>query len=106
MNQVKRLARAGGVILLTLTSGNAFAGDLIYRPIVPGLGGNPDYWTPLLGAAQIDNRFAPQSSGGGGGAPEINFPPITIDLGGIGGTPPTVPTPATPTASAAPAPSN
>ncbi|MCG7493167.1 curli assembly protein CsgF [Thalassobius sp. Cn5-15] len=98
--KISKLRFGAGIALLSaLISGNALAGDLIYRPIVPGLGGNPDYWTPLLGAAQIENRFVPESSGGGG-APDINFPPIVIDLGGIGGTPPVTPTPQDPAAAA------
>jgi opacity protein-like surface antigen len=77
------LASLAGLILLAAP---AAAADLIYRPINPGFGGNPNTFDYLIGMAQIQNQHVPQGGGGGGGAiPEINFPPITIDLGGVGG---------------------
>lgn len=71
----------------------ALAGELIYRPLNPGFGGNPLLEDYLIGTATIQNQFVGSGGGGGGGgggAPVINFPPINIDLGGVGGgTPPT-----------------
>lgn len=62
------------------------AGNLIYQPTIPAFGGNPNNFDYFIGLAQIQNQHQPeQSGGGGGGAPAINFPPITIDLGGVGG---------------------
>lgn len=75
-------------------AGPVMAGDLIYRPVIPSFGGNPDIFNYLLGTAQIQNQFVPPSGGGGGGgAPDITFPPIVIDLGGVG-APATPPAPA------------
>ena len=68
----------------------AMATDLIYKPIIPAFGGNTDMWNYLIGSAQLQNQFAPQGGGGGNAPPQINFPPITIDIGGIG-NPPTEP---------------
>jgi hypothetical protein len=61
----------------------AAASELIYRPLNPSFGGNPNLSAHLIGLAQIQNKHA-QSNGGGGGAgiPQITFPPIMIDLGG------------------------
>ncbi|SEK45084.1 curli assembly protein CsgF [Roseovarius nanhaiticus] len=87
---------------LMTAAGAATAGDLLYRPLIPAFGGNPDNFGYLLNTAQIQNTHLPPSNGGGGGgAPDINFPPIVIDLGGIGGgvTPPV--TPAAPAAASA-----
>lgn len=61
------------------------AGDLIYFPTNPSFGGNPNNFDNLIGLAQIQNPFTESGGGGGGGVPNISFPPITIDLGGIGG---------------------
>jgi hypothetical protein len=71
---------------LAFCSGTAMAEDLIYQPVNPGFGGNPDIFNYLLNTAQIQNQYLPSSGGGGngGGAPDITFPPIVIDLGGVG----------------------
>ncbi|MBO9440145.1 hypothetical protein J7354_15925 [Sulfitobacter sp. R18_2] len=70
---------------LLISAGSAIAGDLIYKPLVPAFGGTPDNWGYLLGTAQIQNQHLPPTeSGGSGGAPDITFPPIVIDLGGVG----------------------
>ncbi|WP_224826159.1 curli assembly protein CsgF [Cognatishimia sp. MH4019] len=72
------------VLISSLFAGTAFAGDLIYRPINPAFGGNPNNFDYLLGTAQIQNQHLPDqgSGGGGGGVPNIDFPDISIDLGG------------------------
>lgn len=67
--------------LLTLAP-TAWGSELIYRPLNPSFGGNPNLSSHLINLAQIQNRFA--SNGGGGGVPQISFPPISIDLGGVG----------------------
>ena len=70
---------------LLASAGAATAGDLIYQPINPGFGGFSDNFGYLIGTAQIQNQHLPESEGGGGSsAPDINFPPIVIDLGGVG----------------------
>lgn len=93
MIKINMLLRIGSAVLI-LSPGAAMAGDLVYKPLNPGFGGNPDVFGYLIGTAQIQNQFAEQGGGGGGNAPpEINFPPIVIDLGGVGGTP-TPPAPA------------
>lgn len=91
MADLKRTLLTGCAVAFALT-GAANATGLIYTPIIPGLGGNPNYWTALLGSAQIQNQFPAPSSGGGSAPPDITFPPIVIDLGGIGGNTPTTPT--------------
>lgn len=69
------------------------AADLVYTPVIPAFGGNPNNWDYLIGTAQIQNQYLPSSDGGdSGGAPDINFPPIVIDLGGVGGEPAPTPT--------------
>lgn len=84
--------------VLVFSTGSVMAQDLVYQPTIPGFGGNPDNWGYLLGTAQIQNQHVPQGGGGGGGgAPDITFPPIVIDLGGIGNPIP-APAPATPVA--------
>ncbi|WP_157384440.1 curli assembly protein CsgF [Nitratireductor soli] len=57
------------------------AGQLIYRSGDPSFGGSPLLDEFLLNLADIQNKHKP-SGGGSGGPPSINFPPITIDLGG------------------------
>lgn len=85
-------------LIVSLLAGTAFAGDLIYRPINPAFGGNPNNFDYLIGTAQIQNQHLPDSGGGGGGGvPNIDFPDISIDLGGA--VPP-APTPAPVTATA------
>lgn len=82
-----------GALALFLAPNAAISEDLVYRPIIPAFGGSTDMWNYLIGSAQIQNQFAEQGGGGGGGGnapPQINFPPITIDLGGLGNGP-TVP---------------
>lgn len=85
------MKRAAGILILSmagaLSAGVVAAGELIYRPLNPSFGGNPNMSSHPIGLAQIQNRFAGRGGGGGGGGapPQINFPPITIDLGGIGG---------------------
>lgn len=83
--------------VLTMTS-SSHGGEIVYQPINPGFGGSPLNEDYLVGTAQIQNPFqAP--SGGGSNAPDINFPPIDIDLGGVGGTPTIIiPLPTNPTA--------
>ncbi|MEL7213518.1 MAG: curli assembly protein CsgF [Pseudomonadota bacterium] len=72
------------VLISSLFAGSAVAGDLIYRPINPAFGGNPNNFDYLIGTAQIQNQHLPEQSsgGGGGGVPNIEFPDISIDLGG------------------------
>lgn len=59
------------------------AGELIFRPLNPSFGGNPNLSAHFLNLAQIQNRYGNTNGGGGsGGVPQITFPPIMIDLGG------------------------
>ena len=81
-----------GMFLSVGLSTAAFSGELLYNPINPAFGGNPNYADYLFSSAQLQNQHVPESGGGGGGnqgVPQINFPPITIDLGntaaGLGG---------------------
>ncbi|MFG6596085.1 curli assembly protein CsgF [Sulfitobacter sp. 1A13368] len=93
MFSAKRLLGLATAALLT-SAGAATAGDLIYQPINPGFGGFSDNFGYLIGTAQIQNQYLPESEGsGGGGAPDISFPPIVIDLGGVGTPTPAVPAP-------------
>lgn len=75
--------------IIVLAGTTAGAGELLYNPINPGFGGNPNNIDYLLNLAEIQNEFVETadsgSGGGGGGVPSISFPPITIDLGGAGG---------------------
>ena len=93
------------IISLSLSALASFAsaGDLIFSPVNPAFGGNPNNFDYLVGTAQIQNQHPadPGGGGGGGGVPNINFPDISIDLGGAVA-------PAAPAAStlAAPLPSN
>ena len=75
--------RAVIVILGIAVSSAASAENLVYNPINPGLGGNPNNYDYLLGLADIQNQYLPEQSGSGGAAPSFNFPPIVIDLGGV-----------------------
>jgi hypothetical protein len=80
--------RISRVIIATaaiLSAAPAFAGSLRYEPLSPGLGGNPNLNGYLVGTAQIQNQFVESGGDGGGGVPDISFPPIVIDLGGLGG---------------------
>jgi len=63
----------------------AAATQLTYTPTIPAFGGNPNNYSYLIGTAQIQNDYT-GSSGGSSGAPTINFPPISVNLGGIGGS--------------------
>jgi len=83
--------KIGAVFALSLSfSGGggvreAAAGDLVYSPKIPAFGGSPLLDDYFISTAQIQNQFV-ESGGGGGGSsapPVINFPPITIDLGGV-----------------------
>jgi len=84
----------------------AHAGELVFRPLNPSFGGNPNLSAHFLNLAQIQNQHTASSGGGGsGGIPQITFPPIMIDLGGRLPLEPT-PTPAPepePVSSTAPA---
>tara|TARA_R110002012_G_scaffold47399_1_gene124199 strand:- start:3955 stop:4260 length:306 start_codon:yes stop_codon:yes gene_type:complete len=75
--------------IIAIAGTTAGAGELLYNPINPGFGGNPNNIDYLLNLAEIQNEFLESadsgSGGGGGGVPNISFPPITIDLGGTGG---------------------
>ncbi len=83
------MKRVAGILFLCLAgalpAGAVAASELIYRPINPSFGGNPNMSSHLINLAQLQNKHAASGGGGGGGIPQINFPPITIDLGGIGG---------------------
>jgi hypothetical protein len=73
------------IVTLLTSAGSAAAGDLIYKPIIPAFGGSSNNYGYLIGTAQIQNQYLPPSdSSGGGGAPDVSFPPIVIDLGGVG----------------------
>ena len=63
----------------------AAATQLVYTPTIPAFGGNPNNYSYLIGTAQIQNDYTGTSGGSSGGAPTINFPPISVNLGGIGG---------------------
>lgn len=72
-------------------AGAAMSGELIYRPLIPSFGGNPNLSGHFISLAQIQNQHTPSNGGGGSaGIPQITFPPIMIDLGG---TLPVVPEP-------------
>lgn len=76
---------------------SAVAENLIYNPFNPGLGGNSNNYDYLQGLAEIQNQHLPAASGrGGGSTPDFSFPPIVIDLGGVGlsAAPDVVPDPA------------
>jgi hypothetical protein len=80
----RRLAAISAAGLIAAMTGQAFAGELVYRPINPNFGGDPLNGNYILGTAQ-----AQQEGGGGGSGFSIDFP----DFGGIPQpTPPTPPT--------------
>lgn len=82
-------------VVIFATAGTA--SELTYKPLHPAYGGDPNNFNALINLAQIQNRHE-AASGGGGGAPAINFPPITIDLGGVGGATDPLVDPQTPAA--------
>tara|TARA_R100000322_G_scaffold78680_2_gene49397 strand:+ start:2434 stop:2742 length:309 start_codon:yes stop_codon:yes gene_type:complete len=77
--------------IVAITATAVSAGELLYNPINPGFGGNPNNIDYLLNLAEIQNEFVETAGGGGGdgggggGVPNISFPPISIDLGNVGG---------------------
>lgn len=72
------------ILGLTIST-SAFAENLIYSPLNPGLGGNSNNYSYLQGLADIQNQHLPVASGSGGsGSGGFSFPPIVIDLGGVG----------------------
>ncbi|WP_191090249.1 curli assembly protein CsgF [Histidinibacterium aquaticum] len=80
---MKRKSMLAICMVMGLPSAAAAQG-LVYAPLNPGLGGNPDLTGYLSELASIQNNF--DEGGGGGGFPVIDFPDIDIDLGGgIGG---------------------
>jgi hypothetical protein len=83
--QLNTVIRASLIACLTLLGTASAASELVYKPLHPAFGGDPNNFNALFNLAQIQNQFTAES--GGGGAPAINFPPITIDLGGVGNTP-------------------
>lgn len=86
--------------ILAITATTVSAGELLYNPINPGFGGNPNNIDYLLNLAELQNEFTETASGGGGGGggvPDISFPPITIDLGNVGGSGGGTPQSGTPT---------
>jgi curli production assembly/transport component CsgF len=57
-------------LLFLLLAGTAAAGTLVYTPINPSFGGNPQNGSFLLNEAQAQNKFtAPSSSSSPGSAP-------------------------------------
>lgn len=87
------------VVAGALAVSAASAGNLRYEPSNPSFGGNPNLSSYLIGTAQIQNQFI-ADSGDSGGVPDISFPPIVIDLGGLGDDEEEVPTDDTPAAAA------
>lgn len=81
---VKQIAAAAILATAAGFASSAAAEDLVYTPVNPGFGGNPNNFDYLVGLAQIQNQFSGGGGGDGGGVPQITFPPITIDLGGVG----------------------
>lgn len=83
--------RAGAflAVLVAASAGagaqTAWASDLVYSPKIPAFGGSPLLDDYFISTAQIQNKHTDSGGGGGGSSapPVINFPPITIDLGGI-----------------------
>ena len=78
--------KSGALAAAIFLSQSASAGELLFNPVNPGFGGIPNNIEYLLNLAQLQNQHLPPASGGGGNnTPQINFPPITIDLGGVAG---------------------
>lgn len=76
--------QSGGLAAALFLCQSASAGELLFNPVNPGFGGIPNNIEYLLNLAQLQNQhLPPASAGGGSSAPQINFPPITIDLGGV-----------------------
>ncbi|MFG6569896.1 MULTISPECIES: curli assembly protein CsgF [Sulfitobacter] len=69
------------------TNSAAFAQNFVFQFQSPGLGGDPNLFGYLFSLADAQNEFVASggADGGGGGVPQITFPPISIDLGGLGG---------------------
>jgi hypothetical protein len=87
----RTLLRTALMIGACTLGGGGQAGELIFRPLNPSFGGNPNLSAHFLNLAQIQNQHTASNGGGGsGGIPQITFPPILIDLGG---TLPLEPTP-------------
>ena len=66
------------------------ASELVYKPLHPAFGGDPNNFAHFFNLAQTQNQFAGSGADSSSSPPEINFPPITIDLSGVedaGGTP-------------------
>jgi hypothetical protein len=59
------------------------AGNLRFEQVNPAFGGNPNLNGYIVGTAQIQNQFLESGGSGGNAAPDISFPPIVIDLGGL-----------------------
>lgn len=91
---LKAMLTAAFVTIGTVSTG----AELSYAPLHPAFGGDPNNFNALFTLAQTQNQFVPESSGSGGGVPTINFPPITIDLGGVGSPPVAAAVPAATTA--------
>ncbi|EKF19956.1 curli production assembly/transport component CsgF [Nitratireductor pacificus] len=82
-NSYSRLSLPLVAAALLVSASAVQAGQLIYKSGDPSFGGSPLLDEFLLNLADIQNKHRPEGGGGGsGGAPSINFPPITIDLGG------------------------
>lgn len=81
-----QMAALAAGVALALAAAPVKAGQLIYESGDPSFGGSPLLDEFLLNLADIQNEHKPTGGGGGGGVPTINFPPITIDLGGVGDT--------------------
>ena len=67
-----------------MTVNIASASELIYKPLHPAFGGDPNNFSHFFNLAQIQNQFTGSGGDSSSAPPEINFPPITIDLGGVG----------------------
>lgn len=98
----RNLLRTALVLGACTLGAGAHAGELVFRPLNPSFGGNPNLSAHFINLAQIQNQHTASNGGGGSaGIPQITFPPIMIDLGG---TLPIEPSPAPePESSPAPA---